>query len=115
MDTGKGVRVTGAGRDGLRTVRPAPGDQHGEAKPSTTAAINHRVREWEAAYRKYGHASDALARSDDDDPVAAWEMATASWNVAAAWRNIASAGRLPWWSLAAVESAAEAFEAQSRD
>jgi hypothetical protein len=42
-------------------------------------------------------------------------MAAASWAVAAAWRQIAAATRLPWWVLAAIESAAGAFEAQARE
>jgi hypothetical protein len=46
-------------------------------------------------------------------------MASASWSVAAAWRQIATATvtvtTLPWWTLAALESAAAAFESQARD
>jgi hypothetical protein len=116
MATGKGgARATGAGRDGLKTVRPAPTRQRQNEKQGTASMTDQRVREWEAAYRKYGHASEVVARSSEDDPVAAWEMATASWDVAVAWRSIAATGRLPWWTLAAIESAAEAFEAQARD
>jgi hypothetical protein len=42
-------------------------------------------------------------------------MASASWDVATAWRDIATATALPWWSLAAVRAAADAFETQARD
>jgi lysozyme family protein len=41
-------------------------------------------------------------------------MAAASWAVAAAWRQIETATTLPWWTLAAIESAAAAFEEQAR-
>ncbi len=42
-------------------------------------------------------------------------MASASWAVAAAWRQIATTTTLPWWTLAALESAAAAFESQALD
>ena len=80
-----------------------------------TMAADRCIRAWEAAYRQYGHASEIWSRSPEDDPAAAWGMASASWAVAEAWREIAAVSRLPWWTLAAVESAAEAFEAQARD
>jgi hypothetical protein len=70
---------------------------------------------WEAAYRTYGHASEALGRSGDGDPAAAWRLASASAEVAVAWRRIAAGSQLPWWLLAAVESAAQAFESQARE
>lgn len=73
------------------------------------------TRTWEAAYRQYGRAWEMTARCGKSDPRAAREMAAASWAVAAAWRQIASATTLPWWILAALESAAGAFEAQARD
>jgi lysozyme family protein len=41
-------------------------------------------------------------------------MAAASWAVAAAWRQIEGATTLPWWTVAAIESAAAAFEEQAR-
>ena len=73
------------------------------------------TRVWEAAYRQYGRAWENTARSGKDDPVAAREMAAVSWAVAAAWRQIAVGTTLPWWTLAAIESAAGAFEAQARE
>ncbi|HKR51124.1 MAG TPA: hypothetical protein VJT72_16355 [Pseudonocardiaceae bacterium] len=78
-------------------------------------ASDTSARAWEAAYRQYGRAWEWTARSQKGDPAAALEMASASWAVAAAWRQIASATTLPWWTLAAIESAAAAFEAQARD
>jgi lysozyme family protein len=73
------------------------------------------TRVWEAAYRHYGRAWEATARSGKGDLAAAREMAAASWAVAAAWRQIAAATTLPWWALAAIESAAGAFESQARE
>jgi lysozyme family protein len=73
------------------------------------------TRVWEAAYRQYGRAWETTARCGKSDPVAAREMAAALWAVAAAWRQIAAATGLPWWALAALESAAGAFESQARE
>ena len=73
------------------------------------------VRDWEGAYRQYGRAWEWTARSGKGDPAAAREMASASWAVAAAWRQIAATTTLPWWALAAIESAAAAFEDQARE
>jgi hypothetical protein len=78
-------------------------------------ASDQSVRVWEAAYRHYGRVWEAAARSGKGDPATAREMAVASWAVAAAWRQIASATTLPWWTLAAIESAAGAFEGQARE
>lgn len=71
------------------------------------------VRTWEGAYRHYGRMWELTARSPKGDPVAAREMAAASWAVASSWRQIAGATSLPWWALAAIESAAGAFESQA--
>ncbi|MGH4010587.1 MAG: hypothetical protein ACRDTH_20915 [Pseudonocardiaceae bacterium] len=78
-------------------------------------ASDQSTRAWEAAYRQYGRAWETTVRSRKGDPAAAREMASASWAVAAAWRQIAAATTLPWWTLAAIESAAAAFEAQARE
>ncbi len=78
-------------------------------------ASDTSARAWEAAYRQYGRAWETSARCGKSDPTAAREMAAASWAVAAAWHQIAAATRLPWWALAAIESAAGAFESQARD
>lgn len=73
------------------------------------------VRTWEAAYRRYGTASDRVARAREVDAAMAQEMASASLAVAAAWRSIAADEQLSWWTLAALESAAQAFEEQAQD
>ena len=113
-------RVWGTGRADLSTARPVTGPAHNDIRNPSGAgggvrASDQAVRAWEAAYRRYGHAWEATARSGKDDPNAAREMAGASWAVAAAWRQIAAATTLPWWALAAIESAAGAFEAQARE
>ncbi len=114
-------RDRSAGRADLPTARPVTGPPRRNARtgsaPGTASvmASDNAVRAWEASYRRYGHAWETTARSGKGDPVAAREMAAASWAVAAAWRQIATATALPWWALAAIESAAGAFEAQVRD
>lgn len=111
------IGVPGADRGGFPAVRPAPGaPRHSSRSAAGVVAVPEPyVRAWEGAYRQYGQVAEMAARLPADDPAAAWHMATASWAVAAAWREIATVGRLPWWLLAAVESAAEAFESQARD
>lgn len=120
MGRGEGARGRGAGREGRRATRPVSDPPHdgahlgsgsaGDVMPSVKS-----TRVWEAAYRQYGRAWETTARSGKGDPVAAREMAAASWAVAAAWRQIAAATTLPWWTLAAIESAAGAFESQARE
>jgi hypothetical protein len=117
VDTDDVVGVSGAGLDGLPTVRPALGRRRpGDRSATGVVAVPEQVvRAWEGAYRQYGQVNEMVTRMSADDPVGAWHMATVSWAVANAWREIATVSRLPWWLLAAVESAAEAFEAQARD
>ncbi len=78
-------------------------------------ATKKQVRAWEEAYRRYGVTSDRVARTQEVDTATAHDMALASREVAAAWRSIAANPDLPWWTLAALESAAQAFEEQARD
>jgi len=119
MSRGEPARVRGAGREGPRATRPVSGLPHHGALVSGSAgevmASETCTRVWEAAYRQYGRAWEWSARCGKGDPAASREMAAASWAVAAAWRQIASATTLPWWALAAIESAAGAFESQARD
>jgi hypothetical protein len=120
MGRSGGVRTRGTGRQDSRSTQPVSGPPHPDVRavPSSEGdviASEKSVRVWEAAYRQYGRAWEMTARCGKGDPAAAREMATASWAVAAAWRQIASATRLPWWTLAALESAAGAFEAQARE
>lgn len=109
-----------AGRPARPAHQPAGGSTGHTACPSSGLGEGVRVSEqcaraWEAAYRYYGRIWELTARSPKGDPAAAREMARASWAVAAAWRQIASATALPWWTVAAIESAAGAFESQARD
>ncbi|MGH8571668.1 MAG: hypothetical protein ACREX8_03705 [Gammaproteobacteria bacterium] len=119
MSPGEFARARGAGREGRPTARPVSGPPHQDAPPASGSdsvmASDKSARAWEAAYRQYGRAWETTARSRKGDPAAAREMASASWAVAAAWRQIAAATTLPWWTLAAIESAAAAFEAQARE
>ncbi|MGH3787495.1 MAG: hypothetical protein ACRDRG_13310 [Pseudonocardiaceae bacterium] len=120
MGRGEFARVRGAGREGPRAARPVSGPPHRDTPPASGSggsvmASEKSTRAWEAAYRQYGRAWEWTARSGKGDPAAAREMATASWAVAAAWRQIAAGTTLPWWTLAAIESAAGAFEAQARE
>ena len=103
------ARVRGTGRQGRPARRPADG-----CTDDGVMASEQCARAWEAAYRHYGHIWELTARSPKGDPAAAREMASASWAVAAAWRQIEIATTLPWWTLAAIESAAAAFEEQAR-
>jgi lysozyme family protein len=73
------------------------------------------VAAWESAYRRYGQVSEWSTRSPERDPAVAWQMASSSAAVAATWRQIAGSTQLPWWLLAAVDSAAQAFEDQARE
>lgn len=68
---------------------------------------------WEAAYRRYGRASDDMARSPRRDVRAVRELTDPSRAVDFTWRAITSDPQLPWWVVAAVSSAAEAFEEQA--
>ncbi|MBV9163602.1 MAG: hypothetical protein JO281_19090 [Pseudonocardiales bacterium] len=77
-------------------------------------ATDDCVRAWEGAYRYYGRMWELTARAPQGDPAAAREMAAASRAVAAAWRAIQAATPLPWWTLAALHSAAAAFDEQAQ-
>jgi hypothetical protein len=116
MSRGEFARDRGAGREGPRATRPVSEEAHlVSGSQGDLMASEKSTRVWEAAYRQYGRAWEWTARCGKGDPAAAREMAAASWAVAAAWRQIASATTLPWWALAAIESAAGAFESQARD
>ena len=120
MNTGEFAGIRGAGEERLRATRPVSGPPGNDTRQVTGAAggviaSETSLRAWEGAYRYYGRAWEWTARSPKGDPAAAREMASASWAVAAAWRQIAAATTLPWWILAALESAAAAFESQARD
>ena len=73
------------------------------------------VERWEQAYRAYGEATEALSRSEPGDPNVARTMAAASQDVARAWQALAEEPDLPWWTVAALGAATQAFELQARD
>ena len=110
------AQARGAGRPARR---PA-GDSNGHnARPSSglgdgLVIADQCARAWEGAYRHYGRIWELTARSPKGDPVAAREMAAASRAVAAAWRQIEATTTLPWWTVAALQSAAAAFEEQAQ-
>lgn len=79
-------------------------------------APENAVRRWEAAYWRYTVASKTAAGAHAGDERSVGEMVTASRAVADAWRAMELAvPDLPWWTLAAVSAAAQAFEFQARD
>jgi hypothetical protein len=72
------------------------------------------IARWEAAYRQYTEATRLAGRANAGDRAAAEALASTSWAVATTWRDLATTVVLPWWALAALRAAAEAFEAQAR-
>jgi hypothetical protein len=70
---------------------------------------------WEVAYRRYCAVAGLAASAGAGDQVAARALAATSRDVAAAWRELQKVPDLPWWVLAAVSAAAEAFESQAAD
>lgn len=72
-----------------------------------------QVRDWEQAYGHYGASSEVVARTGQPSAATAQDMASASWAVAESWHAIACNPELPWWMLAALKSAAQAFEEQA--
>lgn len=85
-------------------------------KGSGVVMVSERlVQRWEAVYREYGTASQRLSSAEPGDRTVARHMARASADVAAVWREMAGEPGMPWWSVAALCAAAQAFEYQSRD
>jgi hypothetical protein len=105
-------RARRQGRPARRTAGGSTGTDAGSEE--SVIGSDQCARAWEAAYQHYGHIWELTARSPKGDPAAAREMAAASWAVASAWRQIEAATALPWWAVAAIESAAAAFEEQAR-
>jgi hypothetical protein len=73
------------------------------------------VVRWEAVYREYGLASEMVSKSVPGDGAVARHMAQASQDVAAVWREMTAEPDMPWWELAALGAAAQAFERQAQD
>jgi hypothetical protein len=69
--------------------------------------FRERVEAWEQAYRDYmaawEHSRAVLS------PVSATNTANVARRVSRAWHELAQARGLPWWCVAALESAAEGF------
>jgi hypothetical protein len=112
------AQAQSAGRQGRPARQPTGGSTGHSARSSSGSGEGVMAAEqcapaWEAAYRHYGHVWELTARSPQGDPVAARKMAAASRAVAAAWRQIDTTD-LPWWTVAALESAAAAFEEQAQ-
>lgn len=72
------------------------------------------VKRWESAYRFYQEAN-LIAGSGRVSEVAVADMVRASREVATAWRAFSYVDELPWWAVAAVATAAQAFEGQARE
>ena len=70
---------------------------------------------WEALYREYGLASEMVSNSVPGDGAVARHMARASQDLAVVWRELASEPDMPWWLVAGLGAAAQAFEHQARD
>ncbi len=70
---------------------------------------------WEAVYREYGHASEMVSNSVPGDGAVARHMARASQDLAVVWRKLAAEPDMPWWLVAGLGAAAQAFEHQARD
>lgn len=73
-----------------------------------------RIRGWEEAYWKYNEADQRMGNRPPV-PELVQEYVSVTRAVARAWRNLVAERDQPWWVLAAVDSAAEAFETQARE
>jgi hypothetical protein len=85
-------------------------------KGSGVVMVTERlVRRWEAVYREYGLASEMVGTAEPGDRAVARHMARASFDVAAVWREMSAEPDMPWWLVAALVAAAQAFEQQAKD
>ena len=75
--------------------------------------FRERVEAWEQAYRDYmaawEHGRAVLS------PMSATNTANAARRVSRAWHELAQSRGLPWWCVAALESAAEGFAELARE
>lgn len=76
-------------------------------------AFHELVRAWEAAYRDYMAAWEHGTRVLS--PVTSLNTSNAARRVSRAWHELAKSRGLPWWCVAALESAAEGFAELGRD
>jgi hypothetical protein len=77
------------------------------------AAFSELVRAWESAYRDYMAAWEHGTRVFS--PGASLNASNAAGRVSRAWHELARSRGLPWWCVAALESAAEGFAELARD
>jgi hypothetical protein len=73
------------------------------------------VRRWETVYGAYGVVTKSIATTEPGNRALARRMARASADVAAVWREMAAEPGMAWWAVAALGTAAQAFEFQARD
>ncbi|MGC7095602.1 hypothetical protein ACPZ19_13110 [Amycolatopsis lurida] len=73
-----------------------------------------RIQEWEYLYREYQSASNDMARLRPPPTDVIERYARVSQEVATAWRALLPGEKQPWWIVAAVESAAQAFAEQAK-
>jgi uncharacterized protein (DUF2249 family) len=116
---------TAAGRPSERESGPRPQQSAGSAgqllavSGQESAVANwdmvppERVDRWQAVYSEYT-AMDRMERVEQVSPHYPVQMARLSAEVAAAWRHLGAVPRLPWWMVAALTNAAEAYEGQAR-
>jgi hypothetical protein len=99
----------------MRAGRSAPVRRAAAGKAVVVMVPDYLVERWESAYSAYRTASELVNSSAPGDSAAAEHMAQASHAVAAAWRDITVESDLSWWSIAAVTTAAQAFDHQAQD
>ncbi|WP_162788598.1 hypothetical protein [Amycolatopsis albispora] len=74
-----------------------------------------RVREWERLYQEYQYASNDMTRLRPAPRDVVERYSRVSAELAQAWRAVlAGEHKPPWWVVAAVESAAQAFTDQAQ-
>ncbi len=99
----------------LEAVRSTPVGPAAAGKAVVAMVSDELVKRWESAYGEYRAASELVSSAPPGDLDAAERMALASQAVATAWRDIAAESTLPWWTTAAVTTAAQAFQVQAQD
>jgi hypothetical protein len=95
--------------------RSAPVRSAAAGKAVVVMVPDYLVERWESAYSAYRTASELVDASIPGDRAAAEQMAKASHAVATAWRDITVESDLSWWTVAAVTTAAQAFDHQAQD
>lgn len=99
----------------MRGGRSAPVRPAAAGKAVVVMVPDYLVERWESAYDAYRAASESVDASTPGDRAAAEQMARASQAVATSWRDITVESDLSWWSVAAVTTAAQAFDHQAQD